>query len=94
MAKSPVAKTAVPFVMLRQMMLDLGFNEVVVPKSHLGFYHADSGAEILLPIYRANQTVAPRHLLLVRVTLDGKGLMEGNQFDQSIASSMVRHDAS
>jgi hypothetical protein len=80
--------------MLRQLLLDMGFSEIVVPKSHIGFRHADSGAEIMLPLYRVNQNVAPRHLLLVRVTLDAKGLMEGDEFDDFVASRSAKQSAS
>ena len=56
-------KPKVTFAWLRQLLLGRGFHEVVVPKSHVGFYHEGSGAEIILPIYRSNQIVLPHHLL-------------------------------
>ena len=48
-------KPAITFALLRQFLLGLDFTEVVVPKSHIGFHHAASGAEIFLPVYKSNQ---------------------------------------
>jgi hypothetical protein len=81
-----MTKPRIPFSTLRQLLLDLDFGEVVVPGSHVGFHHAASGAEIMLPAYRTDQIVAPRHLLLVRVTLDAKGLMEAGKFNEFVDS--------
>jgi hypothetical protein len=89
-----MTKPAITFALLRQLLSDLDFTEVVVPKSHIGFHHAASGAEIFLPVYKPNQLVAPRHLLLARVMLDGKGLMDGDEFDRIVASNSLKHSAS
>jgi hypothetical protein len=87
-------KPTIPFSVLRQLLLDLDFTEVVVPRSHIGFHHAESGAEIMLPNYKSNQIVAPRHLLMVRIMLDGKGLLDGERFDEFVASGTAKLSAS
>ena len=87
-------KPSVTFAELRQLLLDMGFREVVVPKSHIGFHHDSSGAELFLPVYRSGQIVAPRYLLMVRIMLDAKGLMEADEFDRFVASSTLKHTAS
>jgi hypothetical protein len=89
-----MTKPKLPFSVLRQFLLDLGFDEIVVPRSHIAFCHAETGAEIRLPVYRGNQHVAPRHLLLVRITLDSKGLLEGDRFDEFVDSRSARQSAS
>jgi predicted RNA binding protein YcfA (HicA-like mRNA interferase family) len=89
-----MVRPKIPFALLRQLLLNLGFREVVVPASHIGFRHAETGAEIVLPTYRGNQHVAPRHLLLVRLTLDAKGLMDGDEFDAFVASRSVQQSVS
>jgi hypothetical protein len=87
-------KPAISFTDLRRLFKDLAFTEVVVPKSHVAFLHADSETEIFLPIYRSNQKVAPRHLAAVRAMLDAKGLLDGDEFDRAIADAGVEHPAS
>ena len=72
-----MSKPAISFADLRRLLLDLAFTDVVVPKSHMGFLHADSEMESFLPNYRPNQRVAPRHLAVVRTMLDAKGLLDG-----------------
>jgi hypothetical protein len=89
-----MTKPKLSFAVLRRLLLDMGFTEIVVPKSHIGFRHADSGAEIMLPVYRANELVAPRHLLLARVTLDAKRLMDGDKFDEFVESRSAKQSAS
>jgi len=89
-----MSKPRISFGVLRQLLLDMGFSETVVPKSHVGFRHAATGAEIMLPIYRATDAVAPRHLLLVRVTLDANGLMDGDTFDEFVESHSAKQSAS
>ena len=89
-----MAKPGIPFSRLRQLLLDLAFTEVVVPESHLGFRQDDSKTEILLPIYQSRQLVAPRHLAMVRLLLDAKGLLAGAEFDQRLAADSVKHSAS
>jgi hypothetical protein len=87
-------KPAVTFAELRQLLLELDFQETVVPRSHIGFHHDRTGAEVYLPVYRPGQVVAPRHLLMVRVMVDAKGLMEADKFDRFVASSTLKGTAS
>jgi hypothetical protein len=89
-----MSKPAISFADLRRLLLDLAFTEVVVPKSHVGFLHADSETEIFLPIHRPNQRVAPRHLAVVRTMLDAKGLLDGEEFDRLVADVAARHSVS
>ena len=89
-----MSRTAIPFAELRRFLLGLGFTDVIVPKSHVAFLHADSRTEIFLPIYRSDQGVAPRHLAAVRAILDAKGLLDGEEFDRAVADVGVGHPAS
>jgi hypothetical protein len=84
----------ITFAQLRQWLLDLGFTETVIPKSHVFFAHEPSGAEAALPPYRSNQIVRPRHLVMVRMMLDGKGLMDRSEYDALVASASAERSAS
>ena len=76
------------------MLLDLGFKEVPVNKPHLGFQHDERDLLIALPPYRSNALVAPHHLAYVRTMLEGKGLLDGEEFDRIVANGLTRHSAS
>jgi hypothetical protein len=89
-----MSKPVISFADLRRILLDLGLTEVVVPKSHVGFLHSDSGTEIYLPIQRLNQRVAPRYLAVVRTMLNAKGLLDGDEFDSFVADVAARHSVS
>lgn len=89
-----MSKARITFGQLRQLLLDLGFTETVTPRSHVFFAHQGSGAETALPIYRANQVVMEHHLATVRIMLDGKGLMDGDAFDDFVASVSTKQSAS
>jgi hypothetical protein len=82
------------FSSLRQLLLDLGFKEVPVEKPHIGFQHDAPDLLIALPPYRSNAPVAPHHLVYVRMMLDGKGLMNADEFDRIVANGSTRHSAS
>jgi predicted RNA binding protein YcfA (HicA-like mRNA interferase family) len=89
-----MSKPRITFAQLRQLLLDMGFTATVTPKSHVFFAHQQSGAETALPIYRSNQIVMPHHLATVRIMLDYKGLMDGDEFDEFVASASVKQSAS
>jgi hypothetical protein len=82
------------FSKLRQLLLDLEFTETVVPGSHIGFRHDPSDTTIMLPCYKGNEIVAPRHQAPIRTLLDGKGLLSGEEFDRILASGSVEQSAS
>lgn len=84
----------ITFSQLRQLLLDLGFSESVVSKSHVFFTHEPSGAEVALPIYRSNQLVMPHHLVTVRIMLDAKELMDSREFDELVGSTAAKESAS
>jgi hypothetical protein len=88
----PVPK--ITFAQLRQLLLDLGFTETVTPRSHVFFAHPPSGAEVALPIYRSSQMALPHHLITVRLMLDGKNLMDHDDFDAFVASVTAKQSAS
>jgi predicted RNA binding protein YcfA (HicA-like mRNA interferase family) len=85
-----MTKPRITFAQLRHLLLGMGFTETFTPKSHVFFAHQQSGAEIALPIYRANQIVMPHHVATVRVMLDYKGLMDGDAFDDFVASVSIK----
>ena len=89
-----MSEPRIRFTRLRQLLLDLEFTEIVVPDSHVGFRHEASDTTILLPIYKSNQIVLPRHLMPVRTLLDGKGLLEGEEFDQWLDAGSLKQSAS
>jgi hypothetical protein len=88
-----MTKPKITFAQLRQLLLDLGFSERVKPKEYIFFLHEPTGAEIALPIYRANRLVMPHHLIAVRFMLDTKYLMEADDFDAFVASGGAKKSA-
>lgn len=89
-----MSNSRVTFAQLRRLLLHMGFTETVRPKSHVFFAHERSGAETALPNYRSNQIVMPHHLATVRIMLDAKGLMDGDAFDDFVASTSAEQSAS
>jgi hypothetical protein len=72
------------FASLRQLLLDLGFVEKVVPGSSVVFGHADSGAVFLFRPYRPQDKVSMMDLVGVRKQLDLRGLLSEEAFDASL----------
>lgn len=89
-----MSRPGVSFAELRQMLLDLGFTETVVPRSHVFFAHQRRGAELALPIYRRNRFVMPHHLISVRIMLDATGLMDRADFEDFVTSTSLKQSAS
>ncbi len=69
------------FAALRRILLDLDFEEIVVPGSHIGFKHAPSGAVMMFRPYKPNERVGLADLLSVRRELDERGLLSADSFD-------------
>jgi len=89
-----MSKPGVKFSSLRHVLMDLGFRAVPVTKPHVGFLHDPSDLLIVLPPYRSNSLVAPHHLVYVQTMLDGKSIMEAEEFDRLVADAGVRHSPS
>jgi hypothetical protein len=89
-----MSKPKFKFSSLRRLLSDLGFKEIAVKKPFIGFEHEESGASIILPPYRSNALVAPHHLVQVRITLDYKGLMDADAFDDYVAAVSADRSAS
>jgi hypothetical protein len=89
-----MSKPRFKFSSLNKLLSDLGFKEIPVKKPYLGFGHEQSGTCIILPPYRSNALVAPHHLAQVRITLDAKGLMDADAFDDLVAATSPERSAS
>lgn len=89
-----MTKPRFKFSSLRGLLSDLGFKEIPVKKPFIGFERAESDAVIVLPPYRGNSLVAPHHLIQVRITLDAKGLMDADAFDDYVAATSTDRSAS
>jgi len=72
----------VPFRDLLRLLEDKGFKLTVVRGSHRLFVHEASGAEVILPFRNPPARAVPVYARLIRVTLDQKGLMEPEEFDE------------
>lgn len=82
------------FSALRRLLSDLGFREASVKEPFIGFEHQeDPEIWFVFPSYRGNALVAPHHLAQVRVLLDGRGLMEADEFDRLVGVTSARHPA-
>lgn len=73
-----------PFAALRDLLLDLGFEEKVVPGSSIVFGHAASGAVFLFRPYRPRDKVSLMDLAGVRKQLGLRGLLGEEAFDVSL----------
>jgi hypothetical protein len=84
------------FSSLRRLLSDLGFEEAVAntDKPHVAFRHEPSDLLIVLPPYRNNAVVAPHHLVYVRMMLDGKGLLDAEEFDRLVGGLPTPRSAS
>lgn len=89
-----MSKPRFKFSNLRQLLFDLGFKEVPVKEPHIGFQHDESDLLIVLPPHRANAVMAPHHLVYVRVMLDGKGLLDAEEFDRLVGNIPTQRSAS
>jgi predicted RNA binding protein YcfA (HicA-like mRNA interferase family) len=74
--------THVRFAELRQLLLDLGFQEQQRKDGHFRFRHAASDTVFLFRPYRPDDHVILVHYRMVQRILDERGLMEADQFDR------------
>jgi predicted RNA binding protein YcfA (HicA-like mRNA interferase family) len=74
-------KKMIAFEALRELLLNLGFIETLVPNSHYLFEHPDSGVKFLLRLYRPSDLVTEGNLYDVRHHLDMANLLEPSAFE-------------
>jgi hypothetical protein len=86
-------KPTLTFSQLQQILSDLGFEKAVIPREFIGFRHQESDTDIFMPIYRSNQIVAPHHLVMFRMQLDAKGILDADEFDRRVESAALKHPA-
>lgn len=63
-------------------------------KPDIAFRHEPTDLLIVLSPYRNNAAVAPHHLVCVRTMLDGKALMDADEFDRLVGGLPAPHLAS
>ena len=84
----------IKFARIRQLLLDLGFREVAVSDSLVGFQHDPSETLIVLPEYRPNADIAAHHVAQTRMMLDAKNLLDAEEFDRKLGNVPVSNPAS
>lgn len=89
-----MAETRIRFANFRDFLLDLGFRQVVLSDAHMAFQHDTTDTLLALPVYKANQAVAPHHLAMFRAQLDAKGILDADDFEQLVASARLKQTAS
>ena len=66
---------------LEKALLSLGFVAIAVHSSHRTYRHASSGAMVVLPWQRRNETLSPANLVSVKRTLSEAGVLDRDSFD-------------
>ena len=72
----------IPFAEFRAFRQKLGYAEKRVPKGRV-LEHPDEGL-LLFRYYRDNEPVFPRDVLSTRTFLDLRGVMEADEFDETL----------
>jgi hypothetical protein len=70
----------IKFGELRQLLLDMGFREVVGPEQ-VAFRHGPSDTLFVFRPYRMGDSVASYNLIEVQTMLDSRGLMSADSFE-------------
>jgi predicted RNA binding protein YcfA (HicA-like mRNA interferase family) len=83
----------VTYGQLSQVLLDLGFIEHTVPKSHAGYRHEESETVILLAPHASEDIARPLDVRYVRRVLNETGLLDAQEFDRRLAESYSSHTA-
>jgi hypothetical protein len=73
----------VKFAQLRYLLERLGF-EFARLSDRLVFEHKESDTLIVLRLYRANEAVGEADFVSVRATLDYRGFLERDAFEQAL----------
>lgn len=74
---------------LEEILSRLGFHPVSVIGKQKVFENAPWHAIILLPPYQGNEPVRPHHLVTVRTTIVGKGIVDADAFEDLVAERLL-----
>jgi hypothetical protein len=75
-------RNGIRFEDLRLLLLELGFREAAMDSNHFRFAHSVTGTVLLFRMYRANEVVSDRDILVVRRQLVDNGFIELAAFDR------------
>ena len=80
---------------LRHVLVELGLHQVVVAKPFIGFQHDGSRSSDRVACIPKQFSGRPRSSsLCAHMMLDGKGLMDADEFDRLVADDPVQHSPS
>jgi hypothetical protein len=71
-----------PFSRLQHLLEELGFQEKVVPGSHIYFEHSPSGTLLLYHVYDSEEPLTWADFVKTRKFLDERGLLRREQFEE------------
>ncbi len=74
----------VTYSRLDEVLRALGFSVGEPEQGTRVYRHTATGALIVLPIFAGQDEVLPRHLVGVRMTLDGFGIADPLEFDSRL----------
>jgi hypothetical protein len=76
------------FVVLRQILLDLGF-QMQADAERILFEHPDTKARFLYPPYADDEEVYAGDLVSARYLLDAKGFLTRERFEELLRQKLV-----
>jgi hypothetical protein len=79
----------VPYATLRQLLLDLGFDETIIPGSHILWRHDPSDTLFMFRLYRPQDHITMVCLLSTRKHLDEGGLLSAESFDARLRQALA-----
>ena len=77
----------ITFCHVRKILLDLGFEETIVPGPYYRFEHSASGTLLLYRDYRPNDLITWADHVKTRKFLDERGILEADEFEALLSKT-------
>ena len=72
------------FAQFERVLTELGFRKKSVPKTGIAYVHSPTDTIVLVRKHKPSETVPWHVLAAARVQLDGRGVIEAEEFDRML----------
>jgi len=79
----------ISFARLRNLLMSLGFQETIVPQSHVVYEHSGSGTTLVFRLYQLDERVSWNDVAVARKFLTERGLLDEDEFERLLHEARV-----
>jgi predicted RNA binding protein YcfA (HicA-like mRNA interferase family) len=89
MKEQSTVNNRISFAQFDAILYDLGFQQSVIPRSHVTYRHPPTGALLLVRLHTPTDFVPDYVMVSTRHELDWRGVIDGTEFDARFQTAVA-----